>query len=300
MNEVALQLAPFVTGCVAGIFVCAAILKLVSWKGFNRWLASAGLVVGGRTAEIAAGIVLMEAVLAALLVSSGHPQRTLALALMVSTLLIAGRLLLGRLGATDCPCLGEGNERGVKRVAAAMAIFAVCSGSLLIILLANPSTGVHDWSQLASVASGTALVLGAFLFGNSARRPVLGMPKKVSSDAARVSRLRELVGDVPSAKAIVVFVAPDCRGCGKILEVIVGLQPVLPEEHSLFVHMLGFETAGAALGEGIHLIPADDRLMRNFSVRATPSLVLAEGDHFWVTEGVADCIGALGEIIASR
>lgn len=291
------ELPSLLVSLVAGTMTFAAALKLAYWSDFvawldsmrNRWLPSS---------LAAAGVIAVEGLAAALLLTTSTAARGLALAASIVLLTFAVRFVTRDVSTLQCACLGNAGPGAVRKVVFVMAVLATAA---VLILLANGVMwpGVLESAQISPLQSCIAMLVGAYMFRDSRSASAAPSAERLllSADAQEIIEARSLTA--PGGPILIVFVTPGCQGCTKLLELMVGIEPMLPGDSRTLVHITGSPHGGSVMGARFEIISEDEALMDAFAVRATPSLVVLKDGECALSAGLVACITALGGVIAT-
>ncbi|WP_320505677.1 MauE/DoxX family redox-associated membrane protein [Stenotrophomonas sp. CFBP8980] len=282
---------------VAGTMIFASALKLAYWSDFVAWLESMQFR-WLPSSPAAVGVIAVEGLAAALLLTAGTAASGLALAASIVLLILAVRFLTREVSPLQCACLGNAGSGVVKKVVFAMAVLATAAVSAL---LANGMLwpGVLDTARMSPVQSCIAMLVGAYIFRDSPLVPAGPSSERLllSADAQGIIEARSLTA--PGGPTLIVFVTPGCQGCAKLLELILGIEAMLPGDCRTLVHIAGSPHGGSVMGARLEIISEDVTLMDAFAVRATPSLAVLKDGEYALSAGLAGCIAALGGVIAT-
>lgn len=291
------ELSSLLVSLVAGTMIFAAALKLAYWSDFVAWLDS--MQIRWLPSSLTAvGVIAVEGLAAALLLTSATAARGLALAASIVLLTFAVRFLTRDVSPLQCACLGKAGSGTVRTVVFAMAALATAA---VLILLANVMIwpGALESARMSPVQSCIAMLVGAYMFRDSRSAPAGPSAERflLSADAQRIIEARSLTA--PGGPTLIVFVTPGCQGCAKLLELILGIEPMLPGDCRTLVHIADSPHAGSVMGARLEIISEDVTLMDAFAVRATPSLAVLKDGEYALSAGLAACIAALGGVIAT-
>ena len=291
------ELPSLLVSLAAGIMIIAAVLKLAFWSDFVDWLDS--MRIRWLPSTLAAvGVIAVEALAAALLLTIVNAESGLALAASILVLTLAVRFLTRHASPLQCACLGDAGSSAVRKVVFTMAVLAAAA---LLILLANGLVwpGVLESARMSPVQSCIAMLVGAYIFRDS-RSTSADPPAErllLSADAQGIIEARSLTA--PGRPTLIVFLTPGCKGCAKLLELILGIEPMLPGDSRTLIHIAGSPHGGSVMGARLEIISEDVSFMDAFAVRATPSLAVLTDGEYALSAGLPACIAALGGIIAA-
>jgi SAM-dependent methyltransferase/uncharacterized membrane protein YphA (DoxX/SURF4 family) len=280
---------------LAGIFVVAAMTKLLDMRGFRSALAGFGLT--GAWVPVAAVLIpLAELIAAGLVIAASTARAGAAVAVvLLLTFELAIALALRRGTAPECHCFGQLHSRpaGGETLARNALFLAVA----LVVLVAGPGPDLGSWLQssrgeaIALTAISLLALVAAYgcvslrrenrrlqgLTGRPDVRPPLG----IGQIAPRFEAMNLSGASVASADLLVeghhtvlVFTSATCGPCLQLLPELARWQEMLAGRLGVHVLAAGDEAENRRLAVehgAPNLLDADGAVAEAFGIGATPT-----------------------------